>query len=146
MSRLAKVRRILSSHGVALAYVFGSQAELALRFLQGDSVRVEDPLADIDVGVVFSDRDTVHRATGRHRLYAALHNALSDVFPKGRLDLVFLQETHSVFQARAIAGRCIYAVSEQFKDAYEHRILARAADFRLVLDRYHAERLEEIPS
>lgn len=61
-----------------------------------------------------------------------------------KLDLVFLQETHSVFQVEAINGICIYMESLAVKDAYEHRILARAADFRYVLQKYYRERLEEI--
>lgn len=144
MSRLDQAVRIFKAHGVALAYLFGSQVEAAIRMLQGEPTSLDDPLADLDVGVVFLEPKPAEPGRGRHRLYAALHNDLVDIFPGNRLDLVFLQETHSVFQARAFAGRCVYAASEAFKDTYEHRILARAADFRIVLERYHAERLEEV--
>lgn len=38
-------------------------------------------------------------------------------------------------------GFCVYAVSPEFKSAYEERIFARAADFRPFPERYYEERL-----
>lgn len=141
MNRLQALEGIARRHGVALVYLFGSQADVARRHLEGGPVEPADPLADIDVGVVFLDPAAIGETGRRLETYAALHAELSDLLPPGRLDLVFLQETNSVLQARAIAGHCVYAVSEAFKDAYEHRVLARAADFLPVLERYYAERL-----
>lgn len=149
VSRLEAIARVCVSHSVALAYLFGSMGESAYHFLSGDDAVVDDrvagdPLADVDLGVVFTEVSVLATAKQRLNLYAALHNDLSDLFPTGRLDLVLLQENHSVFQAQAVAGRCVYAVTPEFRERYEQRILARAADFRFVLDRYHEERLEEV--
>ena len=145
MLRLEALKEICSRHGVGAVYLFGSMAESAHRLLLGEEVSWDDPLADVDVGLVFLDPSVLTEAGRRLELYVKLHNALSDFFPAGRLDLVFLQQTHSVFQAQAIAtGYCIYTASPEFREAYEERVLAKAADFRFVLERYYAERLEEV--
>jgi len=61
-----------------------------------------------------------------------------------RLDLSFLEEGHSVFQAEAICRACVFAASEDLRDNYEMRVLRRAADFRPVLRQFHREILEEL--
>lgn len=133
---------IFRRHRVALAYVFGSMVEPVRRFLAGETLQLADPLADIDIGVVLEDYHDLTQPSARAFRYADLFNDLTDVFPEDRLDLTLLQENHSVFQARAMAsGLCIYAVSEEFRLTYQERVLARAADFRPVLERYYKERL-----
>jgi hypothetical protein len=139
MERLVGLCR---EHGIALAYLFGSQRDLGLRLLRGEPISLSDPLADIDVSVVMGE--PLPGPDVRYRLYSRIHNALTDLFPGAPLDLVFLQENHAVFQAEAVLGRCAYAVSEARRNDYEHRILARAADFRPVLDLFYRERLEEV--
>lgn len=129
-------------HGVALVYLFGSEREAARRALEGESVALADPLADIDVGVVL--REPLPAPGERYLLYAGIYNALVDLFPGLPLDLVFLEESHAVFQAEAVMGLCVYAVSQDFRESYEERVLARAADFRPVLDLFYRERLEEL--
>ncbi|TYP53313.1 nucleotidyltransferase domain-containing protein [Thermosediminibacter litoriperuensis] len=130
----------MSQTRLILVYLFGSQKENARKIINGEKVTIVDPLADIDVGVVFSF--DVNKIVDRRKLYAAVYNDFIDIFPS--LDLVFLQETHSVFQAEAILGICAYAKSESLKDDYELKILARAADFRYILNKYYEERLEEL--
>ena len=68
---------------------------------------------------------------------------MEDIFKPYKLDLVFLQECHSVFQFEAIKGICVYSISEEFKDNYEMMILRKSADFKYVLDRFYEEALEE---
>jgi hypothetical protein len=134
------LKHICKKYDIILMYLFGSCKEIASKILNGEDIIIEDPLADIDVGVVFSF--DIHKLQTRHKLYGNIYNDLIGIFPK--LDLVFLQENHSVFQTEAILGICIYAQSEQLKDEYELKTLAKAADFKYVLDKYHEERLEEL--
>jgi hypothetical protein len=94
------------------------------------------------VGVVFEG--PLPGPDRRYRLYSEIYNAFTGLFPGLSLDLVFLQEGHAVFQAQAVIGPCVFAANETFRDDYEHRILARAADFRPVLDLFYRERLEEV--
>src|SRR5690625_7412921 len=99
---------IFQRHGVALAYLFGSMAEPVHRFLIGGPLDMIDALADIDLGVVFEDGGFLTEPGPRRQRYSAWFNALTDIFPEDRLDLVFLQETHSGFEARAITGHGEY--------------------------------------
>ncbi len=142
MERLTDLERVCREHRVALAYFFGSQARLGFGALQGGRQELDDPLADVDLGVVTID--PLPAAEGRYQLYSELYGAFADLLPSLPLDLVLLEENHSVFQAQAVAGLCVYAVSEDFRESYEQRILARAADFRPVLDAFYRERLEEV--
>ncbi len=136
-----EISRLCEDFGAALLYLFGSQAEKGYAYIRGTRVQVEDPLADLDIGAVFRQQLP---ETGAVDLYADLYHALQEVFDIFRVDLVFLQEQHSVFQANAISGRCIYAGSPPFRDRYEEDILRRAADFKPFLERYLDEYLEEV--
>ncbi len=67
---------------------------------------------------------------------AMVKSALQDLFSPYSVDLVFLEEHHSVFQMEAIRGRCAYSISDEYWFDYEEAIARRAADFRPVLDAY----------
>jgi hypothetical protein len=149
--KLAQIKDICQHYDIALVYLFGSQKDLAYQMLLGQKVEIKDPLADIDLGLVFKNQSVVadfhsHPRSlhlPRHILYADLYNKLTDLFLPYPLDLVFLQEGHSLFQLEAIKGICIYAISEAFKDDYEMMILRRAADFKYTLDTFAREALEK---
>ncbi len=141
MNKLERLKKICQKYNIALAYLFGSQKENALRILEDKDVSINDPLADIDVGIVFSY--DIENVKERYKLYGDIYNELEELFKPYPLDLVFLQESHSVFQVEALKGICIYSVSEEFKDNYEMMILRRAADFKYVLEKYIEEALEK---
>jgi len=132
---------ICGKYNIALAYLFGSQARIGLALLEGQGAVVEDPLTDIDLGIVF--REELPETKKRVDLFSDLYNELSDLFLPFRLDLVFLQENHSVFQCNAITGLSIFSFDEQFRNEYEEDILRKAADFRPFLEKYLDEYLEE---
>ncbi|WP_073345335.1 nucleotidyltransferase domain-containing protein [Caldanaerobius fijiensis] len=133
--------KICKENDIALAYLFGSQKENALRILKGHVVTIDDPLADIDVGVVFLKN--IDEIKNRYKLYAKIYNEMEDIFKPYPLDLIFLQENNSIFQWEALKGICVYSISEEFKDEYEMMILRRAADFEYVLNKYTKEVLEK---
>lgn len=141
MNKLSRFQDICRQNGIILAYLFGSQAHNGYKVICDKKVNRTDPLADLDLGIILADENRL--AGSMYKLYSSIYNQLDELFLPLRLDLVFLQETHSVFQLEAIKGICIYAVSEDVREAYEHNILARAADFRWVLEQYYRERLEE---
>jgi len=141
MNKLERLKKICQKYNIALAYLFGSQKENALRILEDKDVSINDPLADIDVGIVFSY--DIENVKERYKLYGNIYNELEELFKPYPLDLIFLQESHSVFQVEALKGICIYSVSEEFKDNYEMMILRRAADFKYVLEKYIEEALEK---
>ena len=139
--RYRRLSDIAKSYGLKLVYLFGSQADLGFEYLEGGCPELADPLADLDIGVVLLDEElqTMERA----ELYGSLSMELQELFSPFLVDLVMLGETHSVLQAEAICGRCVYSESDDERERYEERILARAADFKTVLDLFHRERLEE---
>lgn len=133
---------IARKYNIGLIYIFGSQIQRAKDLLSGDVRAPEDRLTDIDIGLVFLKE--LPGAKERIELYSSVYNELEDLIKPFPLDLVFLQETHSVFQAKAISGECIYSVSKDYKEEYEENILRRAADFRPFLELYLDELLEEV--
>lgn len=138
---MKKIRDICQKYNIALVYIFGSQKENSLKLLNGEKVDIKDPLADIDVGIVFSQ--DIESIPDRHKVYSNIYNDFEDLFLPYHLDLVFLQECHSVFQSEALLGICVYSISEEFKDEYEMMVLRRAADFKYVLDKYAEDALEK---
>ena len=141
MEKIEKLREICQKYNIALVYLFGSQKENSLKLLNGEKVDIKDPLADIDVGIVFSQ--DIESIPDRHKVYSNIYNDFEDLFLPYHLDLVFLQECHSVFQTEALLGICVYSISEEFKDEYEMMVLRRSADFKYVLDKYTEEALEK---
>jgi len=138
-SQLAK---ICYKHGVVLVYLFGSQAREGARILAGDEVVIKDPMADLDVGIV-TEKPLLPPSRCK-KFYAGLYNDMEDLFKPYYLDLVLLEENHSVFQLEAIKGICVYQVSQEKRDNYEIMVLRRAADFKPFLEKYLQEVLEEI--
>ncbi|MDI6895531.1 MAG: nucleotidyltransferase domain-containing protein [Bacillota bacterium] len=141
--KLGAFQRVCREHGLALVYLFGSQVANALRMLHGEDVELRDPLADIDIGVVTA-RPLPSDARGRLDMYTSLYCGLADFFAPYAVDLVLLEEHHSVFQAEALAGVCVFEASSAFRDRYEMSVLRRAADFKPFLDRFYQEVLEEV--
>jgi hypothetical protein len=128
--------------GLSLVYLFGSQVEVGLAILRGESPPVIDALADIDVGAVF--RGELPPPSTRAEVFADMYGEMADIFSPHSLDLCFLQENHSVFQCSIFNGVNIYAIDDQTPLDYEEDIVRRAADFRPVLERYLDEILEEV--
>ncbi len=140
----SRLRHVCEKNGISLLYLFGSQARSALDYLQNNGATgdVGDPLADLDIGVVTSS--PLPPAGERHELYASLTNDLQECFPGFPVEVVLLEEHHSVFQYEALKGFCIYCSSVEAKDRYEISVLRRAADFAPFLDQFLTEALEEV--
>jgi len=140
--RIKIIQEIALKNNIALIYLFGSKVETGMKIIEGIECILNDPLTDIDVGIVF--KDNLPDLQERYEIYSSIYNQLEEVLQPYPVDLVFLQETHSVFQGNAICGKCIYYCSLDFKQCYEESILSRAADFRPFLERYLDEVLEVI--
>lgn len=137
-----QLEKICREYSIALLYLFGSQAEKGLEVLSGNSVEPLDTLADLDLGVVFDSK--LQSPEQIPKLYSDLYNHLEDIFKPFRLDLVFLQEQHSVFQSEVVLGICIYYESQSYREDFEENIMRRAADFKPFLEKFYQERLEEL--
>jgi uncharacterized protein len=144
MTKAEVIKSICDKYNIALCYLFGSNAERVYSFLNKAASELitvnNDPLTDLDIGIVM--QEILPGADKRYQLYAEIYNELNDIFKPLTVDLSFLEENHSVFQVEALKGYCVYAVNENFEDIYKEMILRRAADFKPVLDLFHAEALE----
>jgi len=142
MDKIAALKDVCKRYGIALIYLFGSSAEKANQHLHGHKVIINDPLADIDIGVVFQQH--LPPAAERYFLYADIFNDMTGLFKPFPVDLSFLQENHAVFQVEALKGLCVFFIDTHFKDRYEDMILRRAADFKPVLELFLKEALEGV--
>lgn len=142
MDRKNDLEKLSKTNMISLIYLFGSQAQKGLALLNGVSVEADDYLEDLDIGIVL--RDELPSAEKMPTFYSNIYNQISTLFEPLKLDLVLLQEQHSVFQAEAVYGICIFAESIFIQEEYEENILRRAADFRPVLEKFYEERLEEL--
>ncbi len=137
----AELADICSRHDVILCYAFGSHRRDAAGYVAGEAIACADPLADLDLGVVFA---SLQEGPARRRIYSLLYYELQELFNMLPLDLTFLQETNSVFQVRALVGDCLFASSPEDRFAYEEAVLRRAADFSWVLAAYQRERASDL--
>lgn len=77
----------------------------ALGFTKGFAARLDDPLTDIDVGLVFNK--ALPKPGEKLHLYAAVSNTFADIFSPNRVDIAFLEENHAIFQVEAIRGHIL---------------------------------------
>lgn len=105
-----------------VAYLFGSQKDAGVTFLNGN-VPPTDEGVDLDIGVVFErlPQDTFG-------VYGELYAELSILFDPFNVDLVFLQETDILFQYEAIRGELVSCDDELFLDEYEEMLMKMASD------------------
>jgi len=140
-AKMEKLRSICNKHNIILLYLFGSQEKRALQIINNSGlVGSRDPMGDIDVGVVFSfDLSIIEK---RYILYSGVFNDLEALFQGEKLDLVFLQECHSILQFEAIKGTCVFFKSEEIREQFEMNVLRRLPDFKYLLSSYEKEFLE----
>jgi predicted nucleotidyltransferase len=116
-----RLKEELTKLGVSIVYLFGSKA--TSRGTQ---------LSDVDIGVVCEDsmQDMDTRS-----LYSRLYELFSDLYPRSRLDIVFLQTATLALQFFAIRdGKVIFEGDPRFTADYENRVIQQYLDFRPVLD------------
>jgi hypothetical protein len=140
-TKLEQFERVCRVHGVGLAYAFGSAAGDLASLLNGAAPGPLAAMSDRDLGVVFSPRLS-ELGVPAHQIYSKLAVDLDDLIPA--LDLVLLEETHSILQAQAISGICVFSASDELRFDYEMDVLRRAADFRYHYEQYHRERREAL--
>ncbi|ODS32970.1 MAG: hypothetical protein SCARUB_01909 [Candidatus Scalindua rubra] len=130
---LSKISRDFS---IDLMFLFGSQRDKGLSILKGEEVDVIDPLADMDIGVVFKKESFPQKP---YKVFGPLYFELCEVFSPLKIDLVFLQETESTFQFEAIKGVCIHKSDQEILENYIEYVLKFAADWKVFRDRIDRE-------
>ena len=129
---------IFRKHEVILAYLFGSQKEAGISFLEGVATRIDDEV-DLDIGVVFKTfpEDTFEA-------YGELYANLSLFFEPFTVDLVFLQETDALFQYEAITGELVFSDDELYLEEYEEQVMKRASDLSFKKNEFEKDFLEAV--
>jgi predicted nucleotidyltransferase len=113
----AKVKKL----GVAIVYLFGSKA-----------TGRASGLSDIDIGIVL--KSSVSGSDPR-TLYHMLYQLFSAVYPRSKLDIVFLESAPLPLQYSAIRdGKLIFEKDPKFTADYENRVINQFLDFKPVLD------------
>jgi len=141
-SKKLELYRICEGYTILAVYLFGSMANEGVALLDNKLSVNLDPLADLDVGVVFLQ--AVSDPKERVKLYKKLYSDLSDLFSPLSLDLVFLQETGVIIQSEAINGQLIYSRDDDQRTDYEERVIKFYQDWKPVYDQYTNEVLEAI--
>jgi predicted nucleotidyltransferase len=101
-------------------YLTGSRKDDGLRHLQG--LTVEPSESDLDVGVVFLDKE---RELGN---LGALQAELGEIFGPFSVDLILLDRVDTLFQASAIDGHRLATLDSHRADLHELAIFRRAAE------------------
>ncbi|GFP22643.1 hypothetical protein HKBW3S44_00581 [Candidatus Hakubella thermalkaliphila] len=116
MTRIKLPAQELERLKVGLVYIFGSQ-----------TLGIQTPLSDIDIGIVFFDRKILDDFRMRRKTYTELYDVFADIFPttlEKELDLVFLQQTPLDFQYDGIVkGKILDQRDPKFRVDYEEQIL-----------------------
>lgn len=143
MKRRVKLNKICNDYGILAVYIFGSMAEKVAVMLKDKKPEgINDPLADIDVGVVFLKRPL--SPDERIKLYGRLYSELSEVFLPCKLDLIFLQEAGVILQFEAINGILVYSFDDDKRLEYEEQVIKFYQDWKPDYDEYTKEVLEAI--
>ena len=112
---------MLRDLGVAVVYLFGSQAE-----------GIAGPMSDIDIGVLYSDSNHLNRNRGE--LYQALYDIFTDVFDMRGfkdIDIVMLDRAPLELRFDVIThGKVIFETDHEFRRDFEERTAALYRDFK----------------
>ncbi len=117
---------ILQTHGVGLAYFFGSQKELGPLRLEGRK-EAGAPESDLDLGVVLLQHPLDYWQG--QKLRQLLEGLLAPLFLPLKLHLLLLEEENAHVQYAAILGLQAYTKDEEFARQYRRKVLALYGDW-----------------
>jgi predicted nucleotidyltransferase len=128
-----QLRQLFATHGVVLAYLFGSQAE-----------GTAGPLSDVDVAVLLGPQ--VEREQW-FQTQLDLTDKLMSLFHRNKVDVVILNQATPVLAYEVVcSGQVLYEAEPGTRVDYEVAALRRFADtepLRRMQDRRLLERVEE---
>ncbi|MBI1953412.1 MAG: nucleotidyltransferase domain-containing protein [Candidatus Omnitrophica bacterium] len=129
------VRKKLKRLGVALVYLYGSEA-----------IGRSSALSDIDVGIVFRDSGRLRDRRRRFHLRSDLVQCLGSVLAPGftrEIDLVFLQSASAILRFEATKfGRLLFVAAPLFWANYEASVLKEYLDVHPLVEVHYQAVLE----
>ena len=120
---MKQIEEICKKHNLSLCYIFGSQKEEGKALLEGKQVKMVDTESDIDFAVMF-----IKPPENPLDAYASLSLDLQDIVYPFKADLLFLHEVDHLIQLEAIKGINIYSINDEFREAYEEKVMMLASD------------------
>jgi predicted nucleotidyltransferase len=116
------VRALAEKHNILFIYLFGSQADTAKRYLNGEDI-IPDATSDLDIAIFLDNPSTENIET-----YGILFRDFSEIFDPFILDLIYMREVNFLFQFEIIKGVRIYAKDESYADDFEEHIMKMTED------------------
>ena len=135
---LEKLKQIFKSHNVVLAYLFGSQKDIGLKYINGGKTRIKQ-FSDLDIGVLLK--------TIPQDMYKTCGNIsfdLSNIFKPFNIDISFLHEISYLLKYDVISGHRIYTANDVFADEYEEKVVKMASDLAFKRSQFEKDFLEAL--
>jgi len=136
---MKQIEEIAKKYDLAICYIFGSQKENGKALLKGKHLKITDPESDIDFAVLFT---TVPQNS--LEVYASLVLQLQGLVSPFKADLLFLHEVDHLIQLEAIKGINIYTKDEEYREAYEEKVMMFASDELEIFKRNEIDFFEAI--
>lgn len=116
-----EIKNSLTHLGISIVYIFGSKV-----------TGISNKFSDIDIGVVFK---YLPESGDTRSLYNALYELFSKLFPKSKIDIVFLQRAPLSLQFFTIKyGKILFEENPVTTADYEYSVINQYLDFKSVLD------------
>jgi predicted nucleotidyltransferase len=138
--KIYQLHAVARTYGLSLIYLFGSQAERGLNYLEGADVFPAEN-SDLDIAVAFRKPPVFPMET-----YGRLYREADEIFHPFDIDLIFMHEVDIFLQYEIIRGVRIYEADESFADLFEERIMKLAGDLivkKRMMDREIMEAIED---
>lgn len=117
-----ELKSIFKEYSVSAAYLFGSQKDAGLLYIEGRKVAVEKE-SDLDMGITF-----LQPPEDVYQIYGSMYAVLSKIFKPFNVDIVFMHEVSFIFKFEIIKGHRIYAINSHAADDDEDIITKFASD------------------
>ena len=131
------LKKLAEKYEIILIYIFGSQAEKAKRYLEGEKI-IKNNFSDLDIAIAFE------KPKIDIKIFGKIYMELSEIFEPFEIDLIFMHEVDPLFQYEIIKGEKIYEKNEFLTDEIEERIMKLAGDLQFKKKIFDEEVMEAI--
>lgn len=136
--KISRLNRLCKKHKVLLIYLFGSQKDAGLKYLNEQNVHIEKT-SDLDIGILLESPPV-----NMYKLHGDLYLNLSAIFESFNIDIVFFHEASYLLKFDIIKGYRIYILDEEFVDEYEESVMKFASDLSFKRKMFEEDFLEAL--
>jgi len=137
-NKINRLARVFKKNEILLAYLFGSQKEAGLKYLNGKKTTIEET-SDLDIGILLKTPPV-----DMYKFYGNLYYDLSTIFEPFKADIVLLHEVNFLLKFEIIKGHRIYTSNEKFADEYEEHVMKFASDLYFKRKMFEKDFLEAL--